>query len=127
MDGHGTQVYIHPSSTLFGCDGQFEWIIFHDVIWTSKIYVRTVCPIRYDWVRDLLPRLHEVDSYSLSGWAEGKLTDRKHEGASHDQQLETGSSAEAVKISKRSTEDSISAARQRFLERKRTRDQKQDT
>lgn len=35
--------------------------------------------IRYEWVRDLLPRLHEVDSYSLSGWAEGKLTTRKQE------------------------------------------------
>ena len=30
-------------------------------------------------MRDLLPRLHEVDSYSLSGWAEGKLTTRKQE------------------------------------------------
>ncbi|XP_078348536.1 putative ATP-dependent RNA helicase DHX40 [Oculina patagonica] len=128
MDGHGTQVYIHPSSTLFGCEDQLEWIIFHDIIWTSKIYVRTVCPIRYDWVRDLLPRLHEVDSYSLSGWAEGKLTDSKHEGSSRDHdQHEADSSTEAAKILKRNTEDSITAARQRFLERKRARDQQQGT
>jgi len=36
------------------------------------------------------------------------------------------SSVEVVKISKRNTEDSITAARQRFMERKRARDQKQD-
>ena len=30
-------------------------------------------------MKDLLPRLHEVDSYSLSGWAEGKLTTAKHQ------------------------------------------------
>ena len=35
-------------------------------------------------MRDLLPRLHEVDSYSLSGWAEGKLTDSSHEKNSRD-------------------------------------------
>lgn len=47
--------------------------------------------IRYDWVRDLLPRLHEVDSYSLSGWAEGNLTDSCHEGNSRDlDQHQTG-------------------------------------
>ena len=40
--------------------------------------------IRYDWVRDLLPRLHEVDSYSLSGWAEGKLTDNTRDGSLRD-------------------------------------------
>ncbi|KAK3734547.1 hypothetical protein QZH41_010392, partial [Actinostola sp. cb2023] len=44
MDGHGTTVHIHPSSTLFGCDDQLDWIIYHDIIWTSKIYIRTVCP-----------------------------------------------------------------------------------
>lgn len=106
-------------------------------------------------MRDLLPRLHEVDSYSLSGWAEGKLTDNTRGGSSRDlNKHETGlhstciikfsclnsvqvniscdffvsdSSTEAVKISKRNTEDSITAARQRFLERKRARDQQQGT
>ena len=42
-------------------------------------------------MRDLLPRLHEVDSYSLSGWAEGKLTDRRLEGNTRDlDQRQTG-------------------------------------
>lgn len=126
MDGHGTQVYIHPSSTLFGCEDQLEWIIFHDIIWTSKIFVRTVCPIRYEWVGELLPRLHEVDSYSLSGWAEGKVTVSKHDGNLQDQnETETGTVTDVVKISKRNTQESLTAARQRFLERKRAREKNQ--
>ena len=40
---------------------------------------------------ELLPRLHEVDSYSLSGWAEGKVTVSKHDGNLQDQnETETG-------------------------------------
>lgn len=25
--------------------------------------------IRYEWVKELLPRLHQVDAYTLSGWS----------------------------------------------------------
>jgi len=82
-------------------------------------------------VKDLLPRLHEVDSYSLSGWAEGKLTTAKHQEENRKVKTardhDTASTEETAKISKRNTEDSITAARQRFLERKRTRDQQQGT
>ena len=50
-------------------------------------------------MRDLLPRLHEVDSYSLSGWAEGKLTDSSHEGNSRDlDQYQTGLFIPAVPV-----------------------------
>lgn len=73
-----------------------------------------------------MPRLHEVDSYSLSGWAEGKLTDSKHDGNLQEHhETETGTVADVVKISKRNTEDSLTAARQRFLERKRAREKNQ--
>lgn len=44
---------------------------------TSKIYVRTVCPVRYEWVRDLLPRLHQVDAYELSSVAREEVTEEE--------------------------------------------------
>lgn len=44
---------------------------------TSRVYVRTVCPIRYDWVKDLLPRLHEIDVYDLSNVAREEVTDEE--------------------------------------------------
>jgi hypothetical protein len=40
--------------------------MFAEVVWTSRAYMRTITPIRYEWVRDLLPKLHDVDAHSLS-------------------------------------------------------------
>nr|XP_026654053.1 probable ATP-dependent RNA helicase DHX40 [Zonotrichia albicollis] len=77
MDGHGSIVYIHPSSTLYNQETLLEWIIFHDVAVTSKIYVRTVCPVRYEWLRELLPRLHQVDAYELSSVAREEVTEEE--------------------------------------------------
>ncbi|KAL7986944.1 hypothetical protein Chor_005863, partial [Crotalus horridus] len=56
MDGHGSVAYIHPS---------------------SAVYLRTVCPIRYAWVQDLLPRLHQIDAYELSNVARENVTEEE--------------------------------------------------
>lgn len=39
--------------------------------------MRTVCPIRYEWVKDLLPKLHEIDVYELSSVAREEVTDEE--------------------------------------------------
>lgn len=44
---------------------------------TSRTYIRTVCPIRYEWVKDLLPKLHEVNVYELSSVAREEVTDEE--------------------------------------------------
>lgn len=56
---------------------QLEWILFHEVLVTSKVYVRTVCPVRYEWVKDLLPRLHKIDVYELSSMAREEVTEEE--------------------------------------------------
>ncbi|XP_062887097.1 probable ATP-dependent RNA helicase DHX40 [Mobula hypostoma] len=118
MDGHGSVVHIHPSSVLFDQENQLDWVIFHDVMVTSKIYMRTLCPIRYEWVKDLLPKLHEVDVYQLSSVA-------RDEGPRDvgRQQQSKRTSEEALeevlrKLEKRNDEKSISDARARYLQRK---------
>ena len=67
--GHGNLVQIHPSSFLFGEETLLDWVLYHEVLITSKTYLRTVCPIQHEWVEALLPRLHEVCSLraGLSG------------------------------------------------------------
>lgn len=59
---------------LFDQEGELNWVIFHDVLATARVYIRTVCPIRYEWVKDLLPKLHEVDAYELSSVAREEVT-----------------------------------------------------
>ena len=44
---------------------------------TSRVYLRTVCPIRYEWVKDLLPKLHEVDAYELSNIAREEVNEEE--------------------------------------------------
>ncbi|XP_073521699.1 probable ATP-dependent RNA helicase DHX40 isoform X3 [Phyllobates terribilis] len=120
MDGNGSMVHIHPSSVLFGQEAHLEWILFHNVMVTSKIFVRTVCPIRYEWVKDLLPKLHDVDAYELSNVAREEVT--KEELAKWESREQAkrndGLEASLKKMQKRNDDNSISDARARFLQRK---------
>uniref|UniRef100_A0A8D2ZGU6 RNA helicase n=1 Tax=Scophthalmus maximus TaxID=52904 RepID=A0A8D2ZGU6_SCOMX len=121
MDGHGSMVYIHPSSSLFDQEAELNWVIFHDVLVTSRVYVRTACPIRYEWVKDLLPKLHEVDVYELSSVAREEVTDEEmtkwesREAAKRQPEV----SAEDVtkKLERRNNEGAVSDARARYLQR----------
>ncbi|XP_021380655.2 putative ATP-dependent RNA helicase DHX40 [Lonchura striata] len=127
MDGHGSIVYIHPSSTLYNQETQLEWIIFHDVAVTSKIYVRTVCPVRYEWVRDLLPRLHQVDAYELSSVAREEVTEEEitkwQQREELKRQFEGVTENSARKMERRNDDQSIQDARARYLQRKQQRAQ----
>ncbi|KAG9348510.1 hypothetical protein JZ751_002246 [Albula glossodonta] len=127
MDGHGSVVHIHPSSALFDQEAELDWIIFHDVLVTSRVYVRTVCPIRYDWVKDLLPKLHEVDAYELSSVAREEVTDEevtRWEAKEAAKRQSDESAEEALKkMEKRNNETSVSEARARYLQRKKERRQ----
>uniref|UniRef100_A0A4W3K3G4 RNA helicase n=1 Tax=Callorhinchus milii TaxID=7868 RepID=A0A4W3K3G4_CALMI len=114
MDGHGSVVHIHPSSILFDQESQLDWVIFHDVLVTSKVYVRNLCPVRYEWVKDLLPKLHEIDVYQLSSVARDQVPLGRRW-----KQKELNLSEEALKkLEKRNDDQSISDARARYLQRK---------
>ncbi|XP_029027999.1 probable ATP-dependent RNA helicase DHX40 [Betta splendens] len=127
MDGHGSMVNIHPSSSLFDQDAELNWIIFHDVLVTSRVYIRTVCPIRYEWVKDLLPKLHEVDVYELSSVAREEVTDEemtKWEMREAAKRLPEVSTEDVIKkMEKRNNEATVSDARARYLQRKQQRQQ----
>ncbi|NXG57630.1 DHX40 helicase, partial [Hemiprocne comata] len=127
MDGHGSIVYIHPSSTLYNQETLLEWIIFHDVTVTSKIYVRTVCPVRYEWVKDLLPRLHQIDAYELSSVAREEVTEEEiakwKQKEDLKRQYERVTDNSAKKMERRNDDKSILDARARYLERKQQRAQ----
>lgn len=50
----GQQVFIHPSSSLF--HAQPEWVIYHEVVLTTKEYMREVMAIEPTWLVELAPR-----------------------------------------------------------------------
>ncbi|XP_068440889.1 probable ATP-dependent RNA helicase DHX40 isoform X2 [Clinocottus analis] len=124
MDGHGSMVHIHPSSSLFDQEAELNWIIFHDVLATSRVYVKTACPIRYEWVKDLLPKLHEVDVYELSSVAREEVTDEemiKWETREATKRQPEVSEDVMKKVEKRNNETTVGDARARYLQRKQQR------
>uniref|UniRef100_A0A5F8HA17 RNA helicase n=1 Tax=Monodelphis domestica TaxID=13616 RepID=A0A5F8HA17_MONDO len=127
MDGHGTPIHIHPSSALYNQESKLEWIIFHDVLVTSKMYVKTVCPIRYEWVKDLLPKLYQFDAYELSSMARHEVTEeeikRWENKEDLKQQKDKAMKESLKKMQRRNDDKSILDARARFLERKHQRSQ----
>jgi len=48
------QVYIHPSSSLFNKNP--EWVVYHELVLTTKEYMREVCAIDPRWLVDAAPK-----------------------------------------------------------------------
>ena len=117
MDGHSTMCYIHPGSVLFGREESLDWVIFYELVDTAKTYMRTVCPVRYAWVKDLLPQLHGMDVYRLSDCKE-----RERE-AGETMIEEPPSTKKACGNARSELKERASLARERYLARKNRRKQ----
>ncbi|XP_055388788.1 LOW QUALITY PROTEIN: ATP-dependent RNA helicase dhx8-like, partial [Condylostylus longicornis] len=60
-----TQVYLHPSGTLYTRNP--EWIIYHELVMTTKEYLRDCCVIDPQWLIQLAPHLFKkADESKLS-------------------------------------------------------------
>lgn len=66
----GQSVFIHPSSSLFYI--QPEWVVYHEVVSTTKEYMREVMAIDSRWLVELAPRFFKVSDPN-------KLTRRKRQ------------------------------------------------
>lgn len=61
----GQVVYIHPSSALF--NRQPEWVVYHELIQTTKEYMREVVTIDPKWLVEFAPAFYKfADSTKLS-------------------------------------------------------------
>ena len=59
------QVYIHPSSALFNSNP--EWVIYHELVMTSKEYMREVLAIDPKWLLEVAPKyFKQADDQALS-------------------------------------------------------------
>lgn len=46
---------IHPQSLLFGREPKPEWLLYHELVFTTKEYMRTVTTIQPEWLIDIAP------------------------------------------------------------------------
>ncbi|GMT11324.1 hypothetical protein PFISCL1PPCAC_2621, partial [Pristionchus fissidentatus] len=70
----GQTVYIHPSSAVF--QNQPEWVIYHELIMTTKEYMREVTAIDPKWLVEYAPSFFKMgDSTKLSNFKKNQKID----------------------------------------------------
>jgi len=57
-DGHS--VYIHPSSSLFNKNP--ECVVYHELVMTTKEYMRDVCTIETSWLTEVAPKYFKTSN-----------------------------------------------------------------
>jgi ATP-dependent RNA helicase DHX8/PRP22 len=81
QDGYRTiidnqQVYIHPSSALFNRNP--EWVIYHELVMTSKEYMREVTCIDPRWLVDVATSFYRYTKGNLSKWKKQERLEPLH-------------------------------------------------
>jgi len=56
---HQHTVYIHPSSVLSRLEDPPRWLLYHELTFTSKEYMRMVTPIKGEWLVEIAPHYYE--------------------------------------------------------------------
>lgn len=54
----GNPVYIHPSSALFNKSP--EWVLYHELVLTTKEYMRNIMTIEPKWLVELAPQFYKA-------------------------------------------------------------------
>ena len=61
----GQPVYIHPSSALFNKNP--DWVLYHELVMTTKEYMRNIMTIEPKWLIELAPRFYkQSDPHMMS-------------------------------------------------------------
>ncbi|KAH9861850.1 hypothetical protein J1614_011603 [Plenodomus biglobosus] len=68
LSNSGMTVFIHPSSSLI--ENRPKWVVFAELVETTKPYIRSVLPIEAEWLVEVAPHMHTESSI-------GKLGDGK--------------------------------------------------
>lgn len=56
---NNTTVWVHPSSVLMGEDQPVKTLIYHELVQTTKEYMRSCMPIKPEWLNEAAPHYHK--------------------------------------------------------------------
>lgn len=107
-------VQVHPSSVLQADeDGMLpNYVVYHELIATSRPYMRNVCAVEMAWVMPILRKLENLNVNKLSGGSHEPEDIAQEENANSKKEEKTIPQLPDDRDSK------IQAARERFLARK---------
>ncbi|XP_049850339.1 uncharacterized protein LOC126322528 [Schistocerca gregaria] len=49
------QIYLHPTSSLFQSEKPFNWIVYHELVFTTKEFAKIVSQIQPNWLLEIAP------------------------------------------------------------------------
>ena len=76
---NGQIVYIHPSSVMMEVNP--KWVLYHELVLTSKEYMRSVMPLKPEWLMEVAPHYYTKKSLESLG-VEKKVPRGEGKGAS---------------------------------------------
>ena len=62
---NGLTVYLHPSSVLMEVNP--KWVIFYELVLTSKEYMRSNMPLQPEWLNEVAPHYHKKKDLETLG------------------------------------------------------------
>ncbi|XP_042502946.1 probable pre-mRNA-splicing factor ATP-dependent RNA helicase DEAH4 isoform X1 [Macadamia integrifolia] len=109
-------VQVHPSSVLRSDeDGMLaNYVVYHELISTSRPFMRNVCGVEMSWVMPILKKLEKLDINKLSG---GSGSSNERSNGEEPLDLQKKKDGDVVKAPD-DCDSRIQAARERFLARK---------
>eukprot|EP00897_Mesotaenium_endlicherianum_P008574 jgi/Mesen1/7745/ME000407S06973 len=114
-------VEVHPGCAELKVDDEGllpEWVLYHELVLTSRPFMRQVCAVRGEWAEPFLERLHDVDVARLSGRQPGEADE---ETAGSEANLDDHGSSLKADESRETQTSAVDAARARYLARKKTK------
>eukprot|EP00004_Rigifila_ramosa_P017541 TRINITY_DN4276_c0_g2_i13.p1 TRINITY_DN4276_c0_g2~~TRINITY_DN4276_c0_g2_i13.p1 ORF type:complete len:924 (+),score=205.02 TRINITY_DN4276_c0_g2_i13:924-3695(+) len=77
-------VYVHPSSALYNKSPM--WLVYHELVMTTKEYMREVCAIEAKWLPELAPQYFRVaDPHKISKRKKAEKIDPLYDRFAQDQ------------------------------------------
>ncbi len=52
-------VYVHPSSVLAKDEDPPKWVLYHELTFTTKEFMRTVSPMEGAWLTEIAPHYYQ--------------------------------------------------------------------
>ena len=53
------ETYLHPSSTLISLNPPPRFVLYHELVLTSKEYMRSCMPVQPEWLHEVAPHYHQ--------------------------------------------------------------------
>ncbi|ERF73757.1 Pre-mRNA-splicing factor ATP-dependent RNA helicase-like protein cdc28 [Endocarpon pusillum Z07020] len=76
---NGQSVYIHPSSVLI--EVHPKWVLYYELVLTSKEYMRSVMPLKPEWLVEVAPHFYAKKDLDSLGGGDKKMPRGRGVGA----------------------------------------------